>query len=237
HSYWVGGGLVGVAVASVLPAQIEGLEFALCALFLTLTLDACRSRRAVPSLVLAGLSFGLALVLVPDSALFAGMLGFVALLVIRCLLGRRRESAHACDRVPHRRHRDRLRDHLRAAGPALRDPAAAAGLPPGHRDGAVDASRDPGDPRRVHPALLHRRRPRPAAARRDRHRGDRRRPPAGRAPHPAQRGAGNRHLRGAGEPALTAPRPMPDPPPARRCPPPGGRRARPQTDPLRPASP
>ena len=95
HSYWVGGGLVGVAVASVLPAQIEGLEFALCALFITLTLDACRSRRAVPSLVLAGLSFGLALVLVPDSALFAGMLGFVALLVIRYLLGRRRERARA----------------------------------------------------------------------------------------------------------------------------------------------
>ena len=91
----MGGGLVGVAVASVLPAQIEGLEFALCALFITLTLDACRSRRAVPSLVLAGLSFGLALVLVPDSALFAGMLGFVALLVTRYLLGRRRERVHA----------------------------------------------------------------------------------------------------------------------------------------------
>src|SRR5699024_5602122 len=95
HSYWVGGGLVGVAIGSLLPVQIDGLEFALCALFLTLTLDACRTRRAVPSLVLAGLSFGLALVLVPESALFAGMLGFVALLVIRYLLGRRRESAHA----------------------------------------------------------------------------------------------------------------------------------------------
>lgn len=90
HSYWVGGGLVGVAIASFLPGTIEGLEFALCALFITLTLDACRSREQVPSLVLAGLSLGLALVLVPDDALFAAMLVFVALLVGRHLLARRR---------------------------------------------------------------------------------------------------------------------------------------------------
>ena len=89
HCYWAGGGLVGVAIGSLLPVQIDGLEFALCALFITLTLDACRSRRAVPSLVLAGLSFGLALALVPGSALFVGMLGFVVLLVVRYLLGRR----------------------------------------------------------------------------------------------------------------------------------------------------
>lgn len=92
--YWVGGGLVGVALASALPGTIEGLEFALCALFITLTLDACRTRREVPSLVLAGLSLGLALILVPESALFAAMLGFVALLLVRHLLsGRRRAGA------------------------------------------------------------------------------------------------------------------------------------------------
>ncbi|GAA1483518.1 AzlC family ABC transporter permease [Brachybacterium fresconis] len=97
QSYWVGGGLVGVAIASVLPTRIEGLEFALCALFITLTLDACRSRREVPSLVLAGLSLGLALVLVPDSALFVGLIGFVALLVLRCLLTARTAPAPAGD--------------------------------------------------------------------------------------------------------------------------------------------
>ena len=89
QSYWVGGGLIGVALASVLPGTIEGLEFALCALFITLTLDACRSRKQVPSLVLAGLSLWLSLVLVPDDALFAAMLGFVALLIGRHLLARR----------------------------------------------------------------------------------------------------------------------------------------------------
>lgn len=89
QSYWVGGGLVGVAIASFLPGTIEGLEFALCALFITLTLDACRSRKQVPSLVLAGLSLGLSLVLVPDNALFAAMLGFVVLLIGRHLVARR----------------------------------------------------------------------------------------------------------------------------------------------------
>lgn len=92
HSYWVGGGLVGVALASFLPGTIEGLEFALCALFITLTLDACRSRKQVPSLVLAGLSLGVSLVMVPDDALFAAMLGFVALLIARHLLGARRRA-------------------------------------------------------------------------------------------------------------------------------------------------
>ncbi|WP_281871924.1 AzlC family ABC transporter permease [Brachybacterium paraconglomeratum] len=89
QSYWVGGGLVGVAIASFLPGTIEGLEFALCALFITLTLDACRSWKQVPSLVLAGLSLGLSLVLVPDNALFAAMLGFVVLLIGRHLVARR----------------------------------------------------------------------------------------------------------------------------------------------------
>ena len=97
QSYWVGGGLVGVAIASVLPTRIEGLEFALCALFITLTLDACRSRREVPSLVLAGLALGLALVLVPDAALFVGLIGFVALLVLRYLLTARKAPVPAAE--------------------------------------------------------------------------------------------------------------------------------------------
>lgn len=95
QSYWVGGGLVGVAIASFLPGQIEGLDFALCALFITLTLDACRSRREIPSLLLAALAFSLALLLIPGSALFAGLLGFLALLVARFLFISRREPADA----------------------------------------------------------------------------------------------------------------------------------------------
>jgi 4-azaleucine resistance transporter AzlC len=54
ETYWVGGGLVGVAVGAALPAPVKGLEFALCALFTVLTLDAFRSRREIPSVLLAG---------------------------------------------------------------------------------------------------------------------------------------------------------------------------------------
>lgn len=85
--YWVGGGLTGVLVASLLPGPVEGLDFALCALFVTLTLDACRTRRQLPSLLLASLAFTTALLLVPGSAMFVGLLIFVAALTGRYLLG------------------------------------------------------------------------------------------------------------------------------------------------------
>lgn len=93
--YWVGGGLAGVVLAARLPAHIEGLEFALCALFVTLTLDACRTTAQLPSLLLAGLSFAAALAIAPDSALFLGLLAFLGALTVRYLLARRREPADA----------------------------------------------------------------------------------------------------------------------------------------------
>lgn len=99
HSYWVGGGLIGVLLASLIPGRVEGLEFALCALFITLTLDACRSRREVPSLLLAALSLALALVLVPQAALFVALLGFMALLLLRFVLTCRRPVSEELDRA------------------------------------------------------------------------------------------------------------------------------------------
>jgi 4-azaleucine resistance transporter AzlC len=87
--YWVGGGLGGVLLAGILPGRIEGLEFALCALFVTLTLDAARSRREVPVVLLAGACFGLAAVAVPDSAMFAALVLFSVALVVRFVLTRR----------------------------------------------------------------------------------------------------------------------------------------------------
>lgn len=89
QSYWIGGGLVGLAFGSVIPGEIEGLEFALCALFITLTLDAARTRAQVPSLLLAGLSFAVALLVAPGQALFVAMVVFLALLAIRFAFGRR----------------------------------------------------------------------------------------------------------------------------------------------------
>lgn len=98
QTYWVGGGLAGVAVGAALPAPIKGLEFALCALFTVLTLDAFRSRREIPSLLLAGASVAVALVLTPGVALFTALLVFVALLLGRHALATRRpveEPIHA----------------------------------------------------------------------------------------------------------------------------------------------
>ncbi|MFT3661202.1 MAG: AzlC family ABC transporter permease [Gordonia sp. (in: high G+C Gram-positive bacteria)] len=92
--YWVGGGLTGVLLGGLLPGPIEGLEFALCALFVTLTLDACRTRRELPSLALAVVAFGAALLLAPDAVLFTALLLFVGLLVVRYVAtGRRLDDA------------------------------------------------------------------------------------------------------------------------------------------------
>ena len=94
--YWVGGGLVGILIASFLPGPIKGLEFALCALFTVLTLDAFRSRREIPPVLLAGASIGIALVIAPGVALFLAMLIFVGMLLVRNAFDRRRrKNAHA----------------------------------------------------------------------------------------------------------------------------------------------
>ena len=66
-------------IARLLPGPIKGLDFGLCALFTVLTLDAFRSRREIPSVLLAGASIGIALVIVPGIALFVAMLIFVGL--------------------------------------------------------------------------------------------------------------------------------------------------------------
>ncbi|WP_040423389.1 AzlC family ABC transporter permease [Actinopolymorpha alba] len=97
QTYWVGGGLVGVAIGSALPAPIKGLEFALCALFTTLTLDAFRSRREIPSVLLAGASVAFALVLTPGVAMFTALLLFVGLLLARHALAARRSAQEAAD--------------------------------------------------------------------------------------------------------------------------------------------
>lgn len=89
QSYWVGGSLLGVAIASVLPGALDGFEFALVALFTVMTLDAFRSLRELPSVLLAGLSVGVALIISPDSAMLSALILFFALLTVRFVLKRR----------------------------------------------------------------------------------------------------------------------------------------------------
>ncbi|WP_217134504.1 AzlC family ABC transporter permease [Leucobacter chinensis] len=89
HSYWVGGSLLGVWLASALPQTLEGFEFALVALFTVMTLDAFRGKRELTSTLLAGVSVAFALVATPDSAMIVALSVFFVLLTARYLLLRR----------------------------------------------------------------------------------------------------------------------------------------------------
>lgn len=88
---WVLSGIVGVGLGAFIPSQIRGLDFALCAMFITLALDAVRDMSHVPSVLLAGVSYALAPVILPEQALLTGLLLFVTSLCIRHLYVR----AHA----------------------------------------------------------------------------------------------------------------------------------------------
>nr|WP_315298653.1 AzlC family ABC transporter permease [uncultured Actinomyces sp.] len=85
---WVISGLIGVFAGSLIPTQIGGLDFALTALFITLTLDSARTRRELPSILLAGASFAVAMVVAPGQHLIVALLLFVACLSVRHLLHR-----------------------------------------------------------------------------------------------------------------------------------------------------
>ena len=105
HVYWVAGGLVGLAIASALPAPLEGFEFALCALFIVMTLDAFRSKRELPSVLLAGLSASVALLAAPDAAMLVALLLFAALLTLRYIVARGRAAPAAHEgEAPHAEH-------------------------------------------------------------------------------------------------------------------------------------
>lgn len=90
QAYWVGGGLVGLAIASALPAPIQGFEFALAAVFIVMTLDAVRSWREVPSALLAALAAIVAILLFPGNTMLAALIIFSLLLAIRYAVTRGR---------------------------------------------------------------------------------------------------------------------------------------------------
>src|SRR5699024_4145218 len=102
--YWVGGGLVGMGIAWAIPGTIAGLDFALLALFITLTLDAVRSREQLPSLVIASVAFFAAMLLVPDQIIFVGMIIFMALLIIRYFTSKRKGGLYGTASIYHHRY-------------------------------------------------------------------------------------------------------------------------------------
>ncbi|WP_427871127.1 AzlC family ABC transporter permease [Leucobacter luti] len=97
QSYWVVGGLLGLGIASVLPAPIEGFEFALVALFIVMTLDAVRSRREIPSVLLAGVSVGIAMLAAPGQTMLVALILYTVLLAARYALGQLRAKGAGSD--------------------------------------------------------------------------------------------------------------------------------------------
>ncbi|MBM4726491.1 branched-chain amino acid ABC transporter permease [Prescottella equi] len=93
--YWVVGGVAGALVGSALPMQLDGLDFALTALFVVLAVDAFRVRRDIPAPVLALLSALIALVVARDQMLVVAMSLFVVALLVRFVWQRRRGSVDA----------------------------------------------------------------------------------------------------------------------------------------------
>lgn len=89
QAYWVLGGVVGVAAGSLLPAPIEGLEFALTALFIVLALDAARTRRQVPLVVMAAAAVVVGVAVAPGELLVAAFVVYVLFLVVAHLVARR----------------------------------------------------------------------------------------------------------------------------------------------------
>lgn len=83
QAYWVGGSLIGVLVAQLLPGSLEGFEFALVALFTVMTLDSFRSKRELPAALLAGLSVVVALLVTPETVILTALVLFFVLLTLR----------------------------------------------------------------------------------------------------------------------------------------------------------
>jgi 4-azaleucine resistance transporter AzlC len=93
--YWVAGSVAGALLGSWLAIELIGLAFTLTALFVVLALDALRVERDLPSPVLAFCCALLALLVAPGQMLVVGMSLFVAVLVVRSLLQRKRTGARA----------------------------------------------------------------------------------------------------------------------------------------------
>lgn len=83
QTLWVLPGIVGGLIGSALPSGLDGLQFALTALFAVLAVDGWRASGDLPSPVI-GLICGLAAAWVaPDQMLLVGLIAFVVALLVR----------------------------------------------------------------------------------------------------------------------------------------------------------
>ena len=95
QALWVLPGIVGGLIGMALPAGLDGLQFALTALFTVLAVDAWRASGDLPAPVI-GLICGLAAAWVaPDQMMLVGPVGFVVVLLVRYALTARADEADA----------------------------------------------------------------------------------------------------------------------------------------------
>jgi 4-azaleucine resistance transporter AzlC len=100
QAYWVGGATLGALAGSLIPRTLHGLEFALTALFVVLTIDAWRAQHDLPAPLLAAAAFAVAALLAPGQVLPVAMTLFTVGLLIRYAAHGRtaaRASAFASD--------------------------------------------------------------------------------------------------------------------------------------------
>ena len=91
QSLWVVPGIIGGLVGTALPEGLDGLQFALTALFAVLAVDAWRSSGDLPAPVI-GLVCGLVSAwIAPEQMLIVGLCAFVAVLLARYAWQARRE--------------------------------------------------------------------------------------------------------------------------------------------------
>ncbi|NKY51946.1 AzlC family ABC transporter permease [Nocardia vermiculata] len=84
QGYWVAGAVVGAGAAALLPVQLDGLDFALTALFVVLAVDGYRAERDIPVVIVALLCALVARVLLPGQMLPVAL----GLFTVALLIGR-----------------------------------------------------------------------------------------------------------------------------------------------------
>src|SRR5699024_2120972 len=83
QSSWVACGIVGAIAAQVIPPNVEGLEFALVALFAVLTMAWCKNNPDY-SLPLTAVAFGIiAAIIFPNQILMVALTAYLAVLLLR----------------------------------------------------------------------------------------------------------------------------------------------------------
>lgn len=91
HFYWVAGATLGASFGALVPFRLDGLDFALTALFVVLAIDAYRARRSVPVPALAMICALVSALLFPEQMLLVSLGLFTACLLASRILLRKKD--------------------------------------------------------------------------------------------------------------------------------------------------